>query len=114
MGDWQRWWPLYAGLAVGVILALVILGRALLADDGGRALDVTNLPELYTGETVDVDGDGSPDVALFGSPDAPEVHQIDRFDIDTVVASVGAAVVTAGASIGAAWLALSRRGRLRP
>lgn len=43
---------------------------------GGRVLDAADMPSIYTGEVVDIDGDERPDVALFGAPTSPVLRPL--------------------------------------
>lgn len=39
-------------------------------------VDRDNLPDIYTGELVDIDGDGSAEFIMFGDPAAPLVERV--------------------------------------
>jgi hypothetical protein len=78
-------------------------------------VDPDALPTVYTGQLVDIDVDGAPDVALFGSTEAPIVRAVvePKTRDWTVLVGLAAALAVLGASvmgpIASVW-AKSRRG----
>ncbi len=62
-------------------------------------VDKAALPAVYVGELVDIDGDETPDLALFGDP-AHETFRALHSESDFEWAPV--AVIAAGGAVGAA------------
>jgi len=75
---WSKIATIFLGFVV-VVLSCVIALQAINSSDpdaqpGFVGLDSSSdIPDLYTGELVDLDKDGTPDVALFGSPEGPTI-----------------------------------------
>lgn len=102
------------GTALGLLAAVAGLfgglTTALAAGDGANSPDTPlessqyerllvdryDLPATYTGELVDIDENGQPDVALFGAQDAPIVEPFKQQSSGTMM-PLYASLVAAGA-----------------